>query len=225
MAASQPPTSRSTSALASSLPWLYPYREDAQSTRLDGPVFRPFVPISLVYGEQSTWQLTGLVDTGADAILASDLLADQLGVNLDDHEGETSHAVGGRIAIARYKTIALRLHPPDAEQREYVKWKARVGFVGVGIAMASPCSAASAFSTASLLPQAVSPRPSRLRTATPSTNASASSTPPDLSASPAACATTPHQPQARRDPEPVTSPCVLGWRAPGQAGQGRRKLE
>jgi hypothetical protein len=24
-------------------PWLYPYREDAQSTRLGEPVFRPFV--------------------------------------------------------------------------------------------------------------------------------------------------------------------------------------
>jgi hypothetical protein len=112
------------------LPWLYAYREDAQSTRLDGPVFRPFVAISLVHGEQSTWQLTGLVDTGADAILASDLLADQLGVDLEDHEGETAHAVGGRIATARYKTIGLRLHPPDAEEREYVEWQAQVGFIG-----------------------------------------------------------------------------------------------
>lgn len=28
-------------------PWLYPYREDAQSTRLGEPVFRPFVQVSL----------------------------------------------------------------------------------------------------------------------------------------------------------------------------------
>ena len=83
-------TSRSTSALAERqpLPWLYPYREDAQSTRLDGSVFRPFVPISLV------------------------------------------HAVGGRVVNARYKAISMRLHPPDAEEREYVEWQAQVGFIG-----------------------------------------------------------------------------------------------
>jgi hypothetical protein len=62
-------------------PWLYPYREDAQSTRLDGPVFRPFVPISLCNEESDTLRLTGLVDTGADSILASDLLAEQLGIH------------------------------------------------------------------------------------------------------------------------------------------------
>jgi len=53
------------------LPWLYAYREDAQSTRIDGPVFRPFVPVSLVHGNHSTLLLTGLIDTGADSILAS----------------------------------------------------------------------------------------------------------------------------------------------------------
>lgn len=38
--------SRSTSALAEpKTPWLYPYREDPQQTRLGQPVFRPFVPV------------------------------------------------------------------------------------------------------------------------------------------------------------------------------------
>jgi len=32
----------------------------------------------------------GLIDTGADSVLASDLLADQLEVDLDDHEGEAT---------------------------------------------------------------------------------------------------------------------------------------
>lgn len=112
-----------------SLPWLYAYREDAQSTRLDGPVFRPFVPVSLVHGDRSTWPLTGLIDTGADSILASNLLADQLGVDLDDHDGEATHAVGGRVIRARYKTIGLRLHPGDAEEAEYVEWEAQIGFI------------------------------------------------------------------------------------------------
>ena len=111
------------------LPWLYPYREDAQSTRLGEPVFRPFVPVSLVYGDQCTWSLTGLIDSGADAILASDLLTEQLGVDLKDHEGHTTHAVGGRVVIARYKTVGLRLHPRDADEQHYVEWQAQVGFI------------------------------------------------------------------------------------------------
>jgi hypothetical protein len=111
------------------LPWLYAYREDAQSTRLDMPVFRPFVPISLVHEDQSTWQLTGLIDTGADSVLASDLLADQLGIDLEDHDGEVTHAIGGRNVTARYKSIGLRLHPGGAEDDEYVEWESQVGFV------------------------------------------------------------------------------------------------
>ncbi len=71
-------TSRFTSALADPpLPWLYPYREDPQHTRLGQPVFRPFVQVSLANGGTSTTMLDGLIDTGADAILASDLLAER----------------------------------------------------------------------------------------------------------------------------------------------------
>jgi hypothetical protein len=123
--------SRSTSVLAdlTPLPWLYPYREDSQSTRLGEPVFRPFVQISLANGAESTTLLDGLIDTGADAILASDLLADQLGVDLSEHEGETPHAVGGRTLTARYKTVSLRLHPRDGALHEYREWEAQVGFV------------------------------------------------------------------------------------------------
>lgn len=110
-------------------PWVYPYREDPQQTRLGQPVFRPFVQISLTSGSESTTLLDGLVDTGADAILASDLLAEQIGVDLSEHEGETSHAVGGRSLTARYKTTKLRLHPRDGDVNRYREWEAQVGFV------------------------------------------------------------------------------------------------
>lgn len=63
-------------------------------------MFRPFVPVSLAAGEASTPELEGLIDTGADAILASDLLADELGLDLADNEGEELHAVGGRTVVA-----------------------------------------------------------------------------------------------------------------------------
>jgi Aspartyl protease len=107
--------------------WLYPYREDPQQTRLGQPVFRPFVPVSLAASDASTPELEGLVDTGADAILASDLLADELGLDLTENEDEELHAVGGRTITARYKTVTLRLHHHDdsGAQRE---WEAPVGF-------------------------------------------------------------------------------------------------
>jgi hypothetical protein len=132
MAASRMRMSRSIiSALADArpLPWLYSYREDAQSTRLGESVLRPFVQVSLVHGNQSTPQLTGLIDTGADAILASNLLTVELGIDLDNNEGEHSHAVGGRVLVARYRTIALRLHPSDSAEDVYCEWEAPVGFV------------------------------------------------------------------------------------------------
>ena len=95
---------RSTLALADPgpLPWVYPYREDPQSTRFGLPVFRPFVQISLAAADRSTAVLDGLIDTGADAILASDLLADQLELDLEDNDGKTAHAVGGRTAEADF---------------------------------------------------------------------------------------------------------------------------
>jgi hypothetical protein len=86
------------------------------------------VPIALANGDQATFQLTGLIDTGADSILASDYLAEQLGVGLDDHEGETTLGVGGHVAVVRYKTISLRLYP-EGEDDLYIEWQAPVGFI------------------------------------------------------------------------------------------------
>lgn len=122
-------TSRSTSALAEpKTPWLYPYREDPQQTRLGQPVSRPFVPVSLATDDASTPELEGLIDTGADAILASDLLADELGLDLADNDGEELHAVGGRTVVARCKTVSLRLHHRD-DSSTLCEWRAPMGFV------------------------------------------------------------------------------------------------
>ena len=111
-------------------PWLYPYREDPQHIRLDQPVFRPFVPVSPAAGDTSTPELEGLVDTGADGVLANDLLAEELGLDLSDNEGEARHAVGGRTVTARYKTVTLRLHHHDTGPDERREWEAMIGFVG-----------------------------------------------------------------------------------------------
>jgi hypothetical protein len=110
------------------LPWLYPYREDPHSSRLGGSAYRPFVPIALAHGDQTTFQLTGLIDTGADSVLASDVLAYQLGVDLDDHEGETTLGVGGHVVAVRYKAVGLRLYR-TVKDPAYRECRAQVGFV------------------------------------------------------------------------------------------------
>lgn len=91
-------------------------------------MFRPFVPVSLAVNSALTPELEGLIDTGADAILASGLLADELGLDLSENEGEELHAVGGRTVTARYKTVSLRLHHHD-ESDAQCQWEAPVGFV------------------------------------------------------------------------------------------------
>jgi Aspartyl protease len=96
--------------------------------RLGEPLYRPFVPIALAYGDQTTFQLTGLIDTGADSVLVSDYLAEQLGVDLNDHEGETTLGVGGHVVAVRYKTVSLRLYP-RGEDDLYREWQAPVGFI------------------------------------------------------------------------------------------------
>lgn len=86
------------------------------------------MPIALANGDQTTFQLTGLIDTGADSVLASDYLADQLGIDLDDHDGETTLGVGGHVAAVRYKTISIRLYP-KGEDDPHIEWQAPVGFI------------------------------------------------------------------------------------------------
>jgi hypothetical protein len=154
--------------------WLYPYREDPQQTRLGQPVFRPFVPVSLAASDALTPELEGLIDTGADAILVSDLLADELGLDLADNEGEELHAVGGRTVVARYKTVSLRLHHHE-DSGARCEWEAPVGFVDGWTASAWSYSATPASSTTSPSPRVAFPRPSQSRNATASMIASASS--------------------------------------------------
>ncbi len=110
-------------------PWLFPYREDPQHTRLGQSVLRPFVPVSLAAAGVSTPELEGLIDTGADEVLASDLLAEELALDLAEDQGEERHAVGGRTVTARYKTVVVRLHHHDIGPDELRQWETLVGFV------------------------------------------------------------------------------------------------
>jgi len=63
-------------------------------------VFRPFVPVSLAVEGASTPELEGLIDTGADAILASDLLADET-------TSPSSQAASLRRSLSRIATASM----------------------------------------------------------------------------------------------------------------------
>ena len=67
-------------------PWLYPYRQDVQLGWHGELVLRPLLPVSLVNGDRGTPRLAGLVASGADMTLVSDVLAEQLGIGLEDYE-------------------------------------------------------------------------------------------------------------------------------------------
>jgi len=55
-------------------------------------------------------------------------LAEELGLDLSENEGEELHAIGGRTITAYYKTIALRLHHHNDSGTQRA-WEAPVGFV------------------------------------------------------------------------------------------------
>lgn len=90
----------------SPMPWLYPYREDPEETRRRGePVFRPLVCVSLVNGEKHTTLLDGLVASGTDGVLASTVLAYELGIDLSDNEGEVIYSVSQPARAGRRSVL------------------------------------------------------------------------------------------------------------------------
>jgi len=125
-------------------PWRYSYRRDVQLGWRGELVLRPLLPVSLVNGDRGTPRLAGLVASGADLTLVSNLLAEQLGIGLEDYVGEGDHLAAGGVVRAKYKTIDLRLHSPDdlclhspdaaqdaAEDgyRQWRQWRSKIGFV------------------------------------------------------------------------------------------------
>lgn len=70
----------------------------------------------------------GLVDTGAESVLAADWLADLADVDLSGSSDKALIGIGGQIAEVTFAEVELRLHAPD-DARDFVSWRADVGFV------------------------------------------------------------------------------------------------
>lgn len=113
--------------MAAPLPWLYPYAAERQPWR-GREVLRPVVPVSLVGVGVETAPRVGLVDTGAENVLAATWLADLAGVDLSQNTGTALIGIGGQTAEVTFVEVELRLYAPDVGE-EYVPWRCDVGFV------------------------------------------------------------------------------------------------
>lgn len=70
----------------------------------------------------------GLVDTGAENVLAAEWLADFAGVDLSHNADTALIAIGGQSAEVRFVEVDLRLYAPEMGG-EFIAWRCDVGFV------------------------------------------------------------------------------------------------
>lgn len=113
--------------MPSSFPWLYPYTAERHPWR-SRDVLRPVVPVSLAGAELATAPRVGLVDTGAENVLAADWLADLADIDVEANSDVALIGIGGQTAEVRFVEVELRLYGPDAGD-QIVSWRCDVGFV------------------------------------------------------------------------------------------------
>lgn len=70
----------------------------------------------------------GLVDTGAESVLAASWLADLAGVDLSTNSDTAAVGIGGHVVEVVFTEVELRLHRVDAAA-EYISWRTDIGFV------------------------------------------------------------------------------------------------
>lgn len=86
--------------MPTSFPWLYPTATERHPWR-SRDVLRPVVPASVAGEKLATAPRVGLVDTGAENILAADWLADLAGVDLQANSDVALIGIGGQTAEVR----------------------------------------------------------------------------------------------------------------------------
>lgn len=109
---------------------IFPYirhRIDISPAIPSGEVARPEVPIRII-GPNGNVEVTGLLDTGADHVFLSILLAELLGIEIDDEPAEAAEGAGGH---------ELKIWPGEVELEvggdgHSYRWRAHVGFIESG---------------------------------------------------------------------------------------------
>lgn len=90
-------------------------------------MLRPVVPVG-VLGVREIAPRVGLVDTGAEHVLADAWLAESAGIDVQAGDDSLTIGIGGQIVDVTFTEVELRLHAAhDADQ--FVSWRADVGFV------------------------------------------------------------------------------------------------
>ena len=112
--------------MARSLPWLYPYVAE-RAPRRGREVLRPVVAVSIPGSVPNMEPYLGLVDTGAESVLAASWLADLAGIDLSTNTDRAVVGIGGQIVEVVFAEVELRLHRVDAAS-EFIAWRADVGF-------------------------------------------------------------------------------------------------
>ena len=104
--------------------------------------------MSLVGPAGETAPRVGLVDTGAENVLAAAWLADLAGVDLSHNTDTALIGIGGQTAEVTFAEVELRLYAPDVDE-DVISWRCDVGFVSAGRHRSPWCSARSASSISS----------------------------------------------------------------------------
>jgi Aspartyl protease len=118
-------------------PWVYPYTEER---RVDGAEFllkallRPLVIVRFEGERLGSHNVVALVDSGADHILVSPWIAQDIGVTPDPNRSIMSR-IGGATRPVQFADVRVILAPPDIEidaggfdRGRCYEWEAQVGF-------------------------------------------------------------------------------------------------
>ena len=92
-----------------------------------GEVARPEIPIRII-GRNEVVEVTALLDTGADHVFLSVLLAELLGIGIDDEPAEAAKGAGGHQLKIWSGEVELEVSSDD----ESYRWHAHVGFLESG---------------------------------------------------------------------------------------------
>lgn len=113
--------------MAPRYPWLYPYAAERRPWRTRD-VLRPVVPVSIAGPDGEAAPRVGLVDTGAENVLAAAWLADLAGIDLSRVEDTAVIGIGGQTAEVTFVEVELGLFTSDVGER-LASWRCDVGFV------------------------------------------------------------------------------------------------
>ncbi|MGH9165277.1 MAG: hypothetical protein ACRDZW_07195 [Acidimicrobiales bacterium] len=86
------------------------------------------MPVGLAGTDRVTAPRVGLVDTGAENVLAASWLADLAGVDAAASTDVALIGIGGETAEVHFAEVELRLYGPDAGE-DNVSFRCDVGFV------------------------------------------------------------------------------------------------